>query len=74
MSLIKIIVLVLLALIVLSLGAGMFALVNDRGESNRTVKFLTFRIALSILVFLFIAFAFYMGWIQPHGIVPPRPS
>ena len=72
MLFVKIIVVVLLLLIVLSLAAGMFTLVQDRGNSNRTVKFLTFRIALSILVFVFIAFAFYMGWIQPHGIVPPR--
>ena len=71
MSIIKIIIVALLGLIVLSLGAGMFSLINDRGESNRTVKFLTFRIALSILVFVFIAISFFMGWIQPHGIVPP---
>jgi ABC-type multidrug transport system permease subunit len=49
----------------------MFSLVRDGGDSNRTVKFLTIRIALSIVTFLFIALAFYMGWIQPHGVVPP---
>ena len=69
---VKIIVVALLGLIVLSLGAGMFTLINDRGSSNRTAKFLTFRIALSIFVFLFIAFSFYMGWLQPHGVLPPR--
>ena len=72
MSVVKIIIAALLGLIVLSLGAGMFSLINDRGETDRTVKFLTFRIALSILVFVFIAISFFMGWIQPHGIVPPR--
>ena len=51
----------------------MFSMVKDRGGSNRTVKFLTLRIALSVLVFIFIALSFYMGWIQPHGIVPPKP-
>ena len=71
MLFVKIIVVLLLLLIVLSLAAGMVTLVQDRGSTNRTAKFLTFRIALSILVFLFIAFAFFMGWIQPHGIVPP---
>ena len=71
MLIVKVIIVVLLGLVLLSLGAGMFSLVKDQGDSNRTVKFLTFRIALSILVFLFIAFSFYMGWIQPHGIVPP---
>lgn len=71
MLIVKIIIVVLLALVVLSLGAGMFSLVKDGGDSNRTVKFLTLRIALSIVTFLFIALAFYMGWIQPHGVAPP---
>ena len=71
MLIVKIIIAVLLGLVVLSLGAGMFSLVKDGGDSNRTVKFLTIRIALSIITFLFIALAFYMGWIQPHGVVPP---
>ena len=71
MSAIKIIILVLLALILLSLGAGMFSLVKDRGETNRTVKFLTFRIALSVLVFILIIASFFFGWIQPHGVIPP---
>lgn len=71
MLIVKIIIVVLLLLILLSLGAGMFSLVKDRNDSNRTVKFLTVRIALSITVFIFIAISFYMGWIQPHGIVPP---
>jgi hypothetical protein len=71
MLIVKIIIVVLLGLVVLSLGAGMFSLVKDGGDSNRTVKFLTIRIALSIVTFLFIALAFYMGWIQPHGVVPP---
>ena len=73
MTFVKIIILVLLGLVLLSLAAGMFSLINDRGDSNRTVKFLTVRIALSILVFIFIGVSFYMGWIQPHGIVPPAP-
>jgi apolipoprotein N-acyltransferase len=68
----KIIVVVLLLLIILSLGAGLFSLVRERGESTRTAKFLTLRIALSIVTFLFIALAFYMGWLQPHGLLPPR--
>lgn len=67
----KIIIIVLLLLIVLSLAAGLFSLVRERGESTRMAKFLTLRIALSIVTFLFIALAFYMGWIKPHGLLPP---
>jgi hypothetical protein len=61
---------VLLGLIVLSLAAGMYSMINDRGNTNRTVKMLTIRIALSIATFIFIFISFYMGWIQPHGVVP----
>ena len=68
---IKIIVLILLALILISLGAGMFSLIKDRGETNRTVKFLTIRIVLSIVLFALLGISFVMGWIQPHGLLPP---
>jgi hypothetical protein len=68
---IKIIILLLLALILISLGAGMFSLIKDRGETNRTVKFLTIRIVLSIALFALLVVSFLMGWIQPHGLVPP---
>ena len=71
MTIVKIIIAVLLGLIVLSLGASMLSLVKGRSDSNTTVKFLTIRIVLSIITFVFIAFSFYMGWIQPHGILPP---
>ncbi len=68
---IKLIVLVLLALILISLGAGMFSLIKDGGKTDRTVKFLTIRIILSIALFAVLVLAFIFGWIQPHGIVPP---
>ena len=68
---IKILILILLALVLISLGAGMFSLIKDRGETNRTVKFLTIRIVLSIALFVLLVVSFLMGWIQPHGLVPP---
>jgi uncharacterized membrane protein len=66
----KIIIAVLLGLIVLSLAASMFSMIGDRESSNKTVKLLTVRIVLSIVAFIFIIISFYMGWIQPHGIMP----
>ena len=68
----KIIVLILLALIIISLGAGMISLIKDGGKTNRTVKFLTIRIILSVALFILLGMAFFFGWIQPHGIVPPQ--
>jgi hypothetical protein len=70
MLIVKIIIAVLLGLIVLSLAASMFSMIKDRENSNRTVSLLTIRIALSIVTFIFIAISFYMGWIQPHGVLP----
>jgi uncharacterized membrane protein len=68
---VKIIIVVLLGLILLSLGASMVTMIKDRENSNRTVKLLTVRIVLSILTFIFIFVSFFMGWLQPHGFLPP---
>ncbi|MDJ0882059.1 MAG: twin transmembrane helix small protein [Gammaproteobacteria bacterium] len=68
---IKIIILVLLALIMISLTAGMITLIKDRNKTDRTVKFLTIRIALSVSLFILLFLSFFMGWIQPHGLIPP---
>ena len=68
---IKIAILILLALVLISLAAGMFSMIKDRGETNRTVKFLTIRIILSIALFVLLGISFAMGWIQPHGVLPP---
>jgi hypothetical protein len=51
-----------------SLASAMFYLMRDKGTTNRTVNALTMRVGLSVLLFLFILFAHWMGWIQPTGI------
>jgi len=71
MLIVKVIIGILLGLIVLSLVMSMSSFIKDQENSNRTVKMLTIRIALSIVTFIFIFISFYMGWIEPHGIVPP---
>ena len=71
MLIVKVIIGILLGLILLSLVMSMSSFIKDQENSNRTVKMLTIRIALSIVTFIFIFISFYMGWIQPHGILPP---
>ena len=71
MLIVKVIIGILLGLILLSLVMSLSSFIKDQGNSNRTVKMLTIRIALSIVTFIFIFISFYMGWIQPHGIIPP---
>jgi len=70
----KIVVVLLLLAVIISLTSGMFFLVNDKGESNRTVKSLTIRITLSIALFLVLIVGYFTGMIQPHGIYPDPPK
>lgn len=64
----KIIIISVLLGIFLSLGSSLYFLLSDDGKSNRTVKALTIRIALSIFLFTFLMLAFKLHWINPHGI------
>ena len=66
----KIIIMLLLIAVLISLSSGMFFLVHDKGESNRTVKSLTIRITLSIALFLMLFVGYFTGLLQPHGINP----
>jgi len=68
----KIVIVLLLIIILASLTSGMFFLVRDKGQSNRTVKSLTVRIVLSIFLFILLFIGFRVGWIQPHGITPEQ--
>jgi hypothetical protein len=62
----KAIIAVAFAGIVAALGAALLFLLRDRGTSNRTVNALTVRVALSVLLLLFIWFSYWMGWIEPR--------
>jgi len=65
---IKIIIGVLFAFILFSLGSAFYFLLHDRTDSARVVRALTWRISLSLLLFVLLFFAFAMGWIHPHPI------
>lgn len=64
----KTIIFVVMLIILFALGCGLFFLVRDKGHSTRTVKSLTWRIALSVSLFLFLLLAFSFGWIKPHSL------
>jgi hypothetical protein len=63
----RIIILIALAGILLSLGSALVYLVRDKGSTNRTVNVLTVRVGISVALFLFILFSYWMGWIQPRS-------
>lgn len=64
----RIIILLALAGILLALGSALVYLVRDRGTTNRTVNALTIRVGISVALFLFILFSYWMGWIQPRAL------
>jgi uncharacterized iron-regulated membrane protein len=64
----KIIVVLFLFAIIGSLGSGLFYLMKDKGSSDRTVRALTVRISLSVLLFVLLMLGYLTGLLQPHGL------
>ena len=67
-SLKTLLIVAFLIVILWNLGAGLYYMLVDKGETKRTVHALTKRIALSVALFLLLVLAIYMGWIEPHGV------
>ena len=67
-SLKTLVIVAFLAVILWNLGAGLYYLLVDKGQSKRTVNALTKRIAFSVALILLVILSIYMGWIKPHGI------
>ena len=51
--------------ILVSLGAGLFFLVRDRGRSERTVISLSIRVGLSLLLLVLLAWGFANRYVIP---------
>ncbi|HET7676030.1 MAG TPA: twin transmembrane helix small protein [Gammaproteobacteria bacterium] len=68
----KVIVIAILAVVILSLGSGMFYLVRDTSDSRRTVKALTIRITLSLVLIGVLFLLYALGLVHPHNVVPGR--
>ena len=68
--LIKILIIIAFVAIIASLGSALFHLVKhkDQANSEKTLKALTFRIGLSVALFIFVVILMAMGIIEPTGI------
>lgn len=66
----KIIILLFMGAIVYALGSSFYFLVTDKGQSDRTVKRLSWRIGLSLLLVLLLWGGFKLGLIEPRGVNP----
>lgn len=62
----KIVIISVMLIILIALGSGLIFLIRDEGKTNRLLKALTFRIGLSVGLFLFLLSGFYFGWLTPH--------
>jgi NADH:ubiquinone oxidoreductase subunit 6 (subunit J) len=65
------IVIALVAIVAVLVLAGIVMLRDGRDgqpKSNNMMRALALRVALSVLLFLCILGAYWMGWIQPTGV------
>ena len=63
----KLLVLVFMALIVFSLFRGLYFLVSGKGGGKSTARSLTWRICLSLLLFLILMVLKLSGIVEPHA-------
>ena len=61
----KYIIYVLLAAIIFSLGTGLFYLRREDADSAKMLRALQVRVALSLVLVLFLVASYFLGWINP---------
>uniref|UniRef100_Q47G16 Transmembrane protein n=1 Tax=Dechloromonas aromatica (strain RCB) TaxID=159087 RepID=Q47G16_DECAR len=66
-AMLKVLVFLLLVAIVGSLFSGLVFLYRDRGAGERTVRVLTWRIGLSIALFILLLIGFRFGFIPGYS-------
>ena len=65
---IRVLVLLALGLIVASLASGLYFMMTDKGKSDRAVRALTVRVALSVSLFLLLMASQYFGLLPDHHL------
>ena len=65
--LVKTVIIIFLLTILYTLGSSFYFMVKDKGEGDRTLKRLMWRIGLSILLLLLLYVMHLLGWIEPSG-------
>lgn len=59
--------LLIIVLILASLASALYYLIKDKGQSDRTVRMLTVRVGLSLVLFLLLMGGHYFGLIPQSG-------
>jgi cytochrome bd-type quinol oxidase subunit 2 len=68
MDLSRLLIIAVLVAIVASLGSALFELSRGTGDSQKMLRSLTWRIGLSVGLFVLLLLAWRMGFIRPHGL------
>lgn len=64
----RILVLLFIVFILASLASALYYLIKDKGQSDRTVKMLTVRVGLTLVLFLLLMGGYYFGLIPQNGL------
>lgn len=65
---VKVVIVAFLLAILIALGSGLVFLIRDSGKSHRTVRALTWRIGLSVLLIVLLVLGYLTGIVQPHDL------
>jgi hypothetical protein len=68
MDLARLLIVAALIAIIGSLGSALVQLSRGKGDSQKMLRALTWRIGLSVGLFLLLLVAWRMGFIRPHGL------
>ena len=61
----KLVIIIILLVIVISLGSGLWFLSKDDQGSTRLLTALKIRVALSAVLIIFLIVGYFQGWISP---------
>ena len=70
MGIAKLIIIATLLIIIFVLFRGLYYMVKGKGNPQKTVNSLTWRISVSILLILLLIASVATGLIEPHGLIP----
>lgn len=63
------VILIFLVAIIGSLFSALYYMIRDKGQSTRAVRALTWRVGLSITLFLILMIGYHFGFITPQGMM-----
>lgn len=66
----KLLIVLAMLAIAYTLGSSFWFLIRDKGEGTATVRRLTWRVGLSLLLFMMILLALAAGWVKPSSPGP----